>query len=384
MKGARYNRSKSGWFDAVTFKDWFEKLFVPHVRRLGQRVMLIGDNLASHFSEGVIRAAEENNIAFVCLPKNSTHLCQPLDVAFYRPLKMKWREILDEWKQRNVTKCCVTKDHLPGLLRKLCLSVCDETEDKLVSQNLVAGFRKCGIVPLSRNEVLSRLPPSSATDSSGSGQLPDTADSADTGAAAAVSSAVLNHLSKMRHGDSEQPQRRKRVRVDVEPGCSISFEDLNNNTLEPAPSTTPKDGSHTDSGNLPTGTRAKKQRLNKTSQQKKRVKRQLNQKGPPTCSDVESSSEDETPVMVETLANNSEDGDPLESAPEPEAGSSTGPDAVPPDTNQQPAHVPISVSVSSFYTKKLCRLAATGLKPAVKSPCSGRKRKASLPARYRL
>jgi len=24
LKGARYNRSKSGWFDAVTFKDWFE------------------------------------------------------------------------------------------------------------------------------------------------------------------------------------------------------------------------------------------------------------------------------------------------------------------------------------------------------------------------
>ena len=148
----------------------------------------------------------------------------------------------------------MTKDHLPGLLRKLCLSVCDETEDKLVSQNLVAGFRKCGIVPLSRNEVISRLPPSSVTDSSSSGQPPD---SADTGAAAAVSSAVLNHLSKMRYGDSEQPQRRKRVKVHVEPGCSISFEDLNNTTLEPASSSTPKHGSHTDSGNLPTGTRAK-------------------------------------------------------------------------------------------------------------------------------
>ena len=142
-----------------------------------------------------------------------------------------------------------------------------------MSHNLVAGFRKCGIVPLSRNEVLSRFPPSSATDSSSFGQPPDTADSADTGAAAAaaVSSAVLNHLSKMRYGDSEQPQRRKRVRVDVEPGCSISFEDLNNNnTLEPASSTTPKDGSHTDSGNRPTGIRAKKQRLNKTRQQKKK------------------------------------------------------------------------------------------------------------------
>jgi len=217
LKGACYNRSNSECDRVEPTKNWFEKLFVPHVRRLGQRVTLIGENLASHFSEAVIRTAEE-----------------------------------------KTSKCCVTKDHLPGLLRKLCLSLCDETEEKLVSHNMVAGFRKCGIVPLSRNEVLSRLPSSSATDSSSSGQPPD---SADTGAAAAVSSAVLNHLSKMRNSthspDSEQPQRRKRVKVHVEPGCSISFEDLNNNTLEPASSSTPKHGSHTDSGNLPTGTRAK-------------------------------------------------------------------------------------------------------------------------------
>lgn len=131
LKGARYNRSKSGWFDAVTFQDWFLKLFVPYAKRLGQRVVLIGDNLASHFSDGVIRAAEENNIAFVCLPKNSTHLCQPLDVAFYRPLKMKWRVILDEWKQKNVRKCSVSKDRFPALLRKLCISFAATTRRNL-------------------------------------------------------------------------------------------------------------------------------------------------------------------------------------------------------------------------------------------------------------
>ena len=78
MKGACYNRSKSGWFDAVTFSDWFHKLFIPYVKKLGQRVVLIGDNLASHFSDQVIRSAEQNNIAFICLPKNSIHICQPL------------------------------------------------------------------------------------------------------------------------------------------------------------------------------------------------------------------------------------------------------------------------------------------------------------------
>jgi len=103
LKGVRYNQSKSGWFDSVTFTDWFHTTFLPFIRRLNNRVVLIGDNLASHFTEYVITAAKENNVTFVCLPKNSTHLNTStlLDVAFYGPLKRRWREILDEWKTRR-------------------------------------------------------------------------------------------------------------------------------------------------------------------------------------------------------------------------------------------------------------------------------------------
>uniref|UniRef100_A0A915I3W4 DDE-1 domain-containing protein n=1 Tax=Romanomermis culicivorax TaxID=13658 RepID=A0A915I3W4_ROMCU len=32
--GSRYNQTKNGWFDALVFQDWFESLFLPHVRRL--------------------------------------------------------------------------------------------------------------------------------------------------------------------------------------------------------------------------------------------------------------------------------------------------------------------------------------------------------------
>lgn len=87
----RYNRSKSGWFDGVIFKDWFIQMFLPYVKKhkLNEegKVVLLGDNLSSHFSSEVLQLCRDNNIAFVCLPKNSTHLTQPLDVAFYRPLK---------------------------------------------------------------------------------------------------------------------------------------------------------------------------------------------------------------------------------------------------------------------------------------------------------
>jgi len=30
---ARYNRSKSGWFDATSFEDWFKTLVLPRLSR---------------------------------------------------------------------------------------------------------------------------------------------------------------------------------------------------------------------------------------------------------------------------------------------------------------------------------------------------------------
>ena len=49
--GVRYNRSRSGWFDNVCFTDWFTSVAVPYCRRLEGKVVILGDNLASHFSD---------------------------------------------------------------------------------------------------------------------------------------------------------------------------------------------------------------------------------------------------------------------------------------------------------------------------------------------
>lgn len=48
-KGARYNRSSSGWFDAISFSDWVKKIVLPFVKDLPGKKYLIGDNLSSHF-----------------------------------------------------------------------------------------------------------------------------------------------------------------------------------------------------------------------------------------------------------------------------------------------------------------------------------------------
>ena len=99
-RDTRYNRSKSGWFYTVSFSDWFTTIALPYCKKVDGREVLVGDNLGSHLSLDVINLCEKNNIAFVFLPPNSTHICQPLDVAFFRPLKSVWRFIMDKRKRR--------------------------------------------------------------------------------------------------------------------------------------------------------------------------------------------------------------------------------------------------------------------------------------------
>lgn len=79
----RYNRSTSGWFDGTTFENWVQNMVVPYFKDLPGRKCLIGDNFSSHLSADLIQTCKMYNIDFVFLPANSSHLPQPLDVAFF-------------------------------------------------------------------------------------------------------------------------------------------------------------------------------------------------------------------------------------------------------------------------------------------------------------
>ena len=107
----------------------------------GKKV-LIGDNLAAHFTPDVIKLSVENDIVFVTLIPNATHLLQPLDVAVFRSVKIKWRNILETWRKETRTKGILPKNHFPGLLLQL--------QNSLKCDNLIAGFRATGIHPANR------------------------------------------------------------------------------------------------------------------------------------------------------------------------------------------------------------------------------------------
>ena len=201
--GTRYNRSKSGWFDTTCFEDWFFTILVPALSKKAGKKILIGDNLSSHINAKVLTACREHNIAFVALPPNSTHLLQPLDVAFFAPMKRAWRGLIEDWKKSSPsTSANLSKADFPRLLKSLVDSI-------LISarKSLQSGFRKTGLVPVNANEPLSRLP----------NQKHD---------GEALSTSFLDHMKQYRKQVVGGGKRKKR-RVTVEPGKSMSNMTLN-------------------------------------------------------------------------------------------------------------------------------------------------------------
>ena len=87
------------------------------------------------------------------------------------------------------------------------------------AENLIAGFRKMGISPVDKSQVLLRLP-QSATSCSGTG-------TGNTATVELVSQSFIEHLTAARHGNNDKGvERARRWKVSCAPGKSIAAEDI--------------------------------------------------------------------------------------------------------------------------------------------------------------
>lgn len=87
MPDTLYGMSERCWIDSELFYCWFDRLFLRHIPP--QRpVMLLCDGHGSHFTPEAIAKAAEKGVIVFCIPPNTTHVAQPLDVSFFAPLKL--------------------------------------------------------------------------------------------------------------------------------------------------------------------------------------------------------------------------------------------------------------------------------------------------------
>lgn len=204
--GTRYNRSSSGWFDGPIFVDWVETIVIPYFDKKEGKKILIGDNLSSHLSLHLITKCKEKNIDFVFLPPNSTHITQPLDVAYFRPMKQAWRQLLQNWK-KNDGRCLssIPKGCFPNLLKMLLDQLKPNTE-----RNIRSGFRKTGIAPLNCQEVLSRLPN----------------ETENVNGTSMIDESFIKILKEMRYGTMNLTEPKKKKKLEVVAGKSVNPEEL--------------------------------------------------------------------------------------------------------------------------------------------------------------
>lgn len=85
----------------------------------------------------------ERNIILYCLYPDSTHIIQPCDVAIFKPLKSKWRTVVQQREQK--TQKSITKTTFAPLFK--------DAFDQLSEDSIKNGFRVCGLYPFDKNAV---------------------------------------------------------------------------------------------------------------------------------------------------------------------------------------------------------------------------------------
>ena len=113
-------------------------VFLVHTDDVSKKIwILIFDGHASHLSIALIEKAKERNVVLLRLPAHLTHLLQPYDRAVFRPVKVKWQQLLVKFARTH--KGPVGKD-FPRLLKQLC-------EESFQRETIKAGFSSTGICP---------------------------------------------------------------------------------------------------------------------------------------------------------------------------------------------------------------------------------------------
>ncbi|RLN31641.1 hypothetical protein BBJ28_00026272 [Nothophytophthora sp. Chile5] len=141
ISAAAVTTTESGFMNGELFLSWLAFFAAAVPASIKRPLLLIMDGCSSHYSLEVVDTATELGILLVCLPANSTHLFQPLDIAVFASFKGKLRRLVDTFTsdggEYNIDKATAIK--LAGLAWEGCN----------LGRNIVAGFRGCGIFPLS-------------------------------------------------------------------------------------------------------------------------------------------------------------------------------------------------------------------------------------------
>lgn len=138
--------SESGWMTSDIFFKYISKVFYPWLEKsdITTPIILFVDGHVSHRSLKLSEFCSEKKIVLVSFIPNATHICQPMDVVVFSPLKRKWSECLQLFRAQNQQMERMSKQTFCDLLAKCVKEVCDPII-------LKTAFNKTGLFPFSEN-----------------------------------------------------------------------------------------------------------------------------------------------------------------------------------------------------------------------------------------
>ena len=156
VPGTLYGMSENGWIDQELFYYWFKNVFLKNIP--AQRpVILLCDGHSSHYTPEVIAEAATHGVVLFCIPPNTTHVSQPLDVSFFGPLKHHWTNVCHQFLSEN-PGASVTKLIFSSLFSQVWYK-------GIKPENIINGFRKTGVFPFNEEAIKVNELPSSDTES---------------------------------------------------------------------------------------------------------------------------------------------------------------------------------------------------------------------------
>lgn len=147
----KYSAQKNAWMDSSIYHDWFQKTFVPHVRKklttLGQecKAFLLLDNCSAHPDTSEL-VSDDGEIIAKFLPPNATSLIQPMDQGVLQAVKKRYKKKLLRKLIVQDDRGVSIKDFLKSVTMKTVSELVAEAWEEIQPSTLRKSWQK--ILPI--------------------------------------------------------------------------------------------------------------------------------------------------------------------------------------------------------------------------------------------
>ena len=146
--------TESGFQTTDTFYSWCE-LFI---KETGGKNLLIVDRHSSRIDVRTLAMLRAAKVEVLCLQPHTTHICQPLDVGAFGPLKAAFNKLVAvSGVKQNVNKYNICKHVREAIAASLKVTEHPLTGEK--SSPIITGFRLAGLHPFNPQSVIEKWGP---------------------------------------------------------------------------------------------------------------------------------------------------------------------------------------------------------------------------------